>query len=170
MNTGVEAVETAVKLCRRWAYEVKGIPADKAIIVVCEGNFHGRTMTAVSASNDPDSRINYGPYLPGFKVVPYDDVTALELALEDPNVAGFLLEPIQGEAGVVVPKDGYLSKAFNACKARNVLFMADEIQTGIAKLKDTPGDCKKYKSDLEDWLFNDLVPDFDGRIINFDLK
>jgi ornithine--oxo-acid transaminase len=133
MNTGVEAVETAVKLCRRWAYEVKGIPADKAIIVVCEGNFHGRTMTAVSASNDPDSRINYGPYLPGFKVVPYDDVTALELALEDPNVAGFLLEPIQGEAGVVVPKDGYLSKAFNACKARNVLFMADEIQTGIAR-------------------------------------
>ena len=133
MNTGVEAVETAVKLCRRWAYEVKGIPADKAIIVVCEGNFHGRTMTAVSASNDPDSRINYGPYLPGFKVVPYDDVTALELALEDPNVSGFLLEPIQGEAGVVVPKDGYLSKAFNACKARNVLFMADEIQTGIAR-------------------------------------
>jgi len=133
MNTGVEAVETAVKLCRRWAYEVKGIPADKAIIVVCEGNFHGRTMTAVSASNDPDSRINYGPYLPGFKVVPYDDVTALELALEDHNVAGFLLEPIQGEAGVVVPKDGYLSKAFNACKARNVLFMADEIQTGIAR-------------------------------------
>ncbi|MGR6088543.1 MAG: ornithine--oxo-acid transaminase [Arcticibacter sp.] len=133
MNTGVEAVETAVKLCRRWAYEVKGIPADKAVIVVCEGNFHGRTMTAVSASIDPDSRINYGPYLPGFKVVPYDDVAALELALEDPNVAGFLLEPIQGEAGVVVPKDGYLSKAFNACKARNVLFMADEIQTGIAR-------------------------------------
>ncbi|MFN5224875.1 MAG: ornithine--oxo-acid transaminase [Bacteroidota bacterium] len=133
MNTGVEAVETAVKLCRRWAYEVKGIPVDKAVIVVCEGNFHGRTMTAVSASNDPDSRINYGPYLPGFKVVPYDDVNALELALEDPNVAGFLLEPIQGEAGVVVPKDGYLSKAFNACKARNVLFMADEIQTGIAR-------------------------------------
>ena len=133
MNTGVEAVETAVKLCRRWAYEVKGIPADKAVIVVCEGNFHGRTMTAVSASNDPDSRINYGPYLPGFKVVPYDDVSALELALEDPNVAGFLLEPIQGEAGVVVPKDGYLSKAFNACKLRNVLFMADEIQTGIAR-------------------------------------
>ena len=90
-------------------------------------------MTAVSASNDPDSRINYGPYLPGFKVVPYDDVNALELALEDPNIAGFLLEPIQGEAGVVVPKDGYLSKAFNACKARNVLFMADEIQTGIAR-------------------------------------
>jgi ornithine--oxo-acid transaminase len=133
MNTGVEAVETAVKLCRRWAYEVKGIPVDKAVIVVCEGNFHGRTMTAVSASNDPDSRINYGPYLPGFKVVPYDDVNTLELALEDPNVAGFLLEPIQGEAGVVVPKDGYLSKAFNACKARNVLFMADEIQTGIAR-------------------------------------
>ncbi|MFM7053368.1 MAG: ornithine--oxo-acid transaminase, partial [Bacteroidota bacterium] len=133
MNTGVEAVETAVKLCRRWAYEVKGIPADKAVIVVCEGNFHGRTMTAVSASIDPDSRINYGPYLPGFKVVPYDDVAALELALEDPNVAGFLLEPMQGEAGVVVPKDGYLLNAFNACKARNVLFMADEIQTGIAR-------------------------------------
>ncbi|MFM7766812.1 MAG: ornithine--oxo-acid transaminase [Bacteroidota bacterium] len=133
MNTGVEAVETAVKLCRRWAYEVKGIPADKAVIVVCEGNFHGRTMTAVSASIDPDSRINYGPYLPGFKVVPYDDVAALELALEDPNVAGFLLEPMQGEAGVVVPKDGYLLTAFNACKARNVLFMADEIQTGIAR-------------------------------------
>lgn len=133
MNTGVEAVETAVKLCRRWAYEVKGIPADKAVIVVCEGNFHGRTMTAVSASIDPDSRINYGPYLPGFKVVPYDDIAALETALADPYVAGFLLEPIQGEAGVVVPKDGYLSSAFNACKKHNVLFMADEIQTGIAR-------------------------------------
>jgi ornithine--oxo-acid transaminase len=133
MNTGVEAVETAVKLCRRWAYEVKGIPANQAVIVVCEGNFHGRTMTAVSASIDPDSRINYGPYLPGFKVVPYDDVAALESALEDPNVAGFLLEPIQGEAGVVVPTEGYLLNAYNACKARQVLFMADEIQTGIAR-------------------------------------
>jgi ornithine--oxo-acid transaminase len=133
MNTGVEAVETAVKLCRRWAYEVKGIPANQAVIVVCEGNFHGRTMTAVSASIDPDSRINYGPYLPGFKVVPYDDVEALESALEDPNVAGFLLEPIQGEAGVVVPTEGYLLNSYNACKARKVLFMADEIQTGIAR-------------------------------------
>jgi ornithine--oxo-acid transaminase len=133
MNTGVEAVETAVKLCRRWAYEVKGIPANQAVIVVCEGNFHGRTMTAVSASIDPDSRINYGPYLPGFKVVQYDDVAALEAALEDPNVAGFLLEPIQGEAGVVVPTEGYLLNAYNACKARKVLFMADEIQTGIAR-------------------------------------
>jgi len=133
MNTGVEAVETAVKLCRRWAYEVKGIPLDQAVIVVCEGNFHGRTMTAVSASVDPDSRKHYGPYLPGFKVVPYDDINALNRALEDPHVAGFLLEPIQGEAGVVVPTAGYLSAAFNACKSRNVLFMADEIQTGIAR-------------------------------------
>jgi ornithine--oxo-acid transaminase len=133
MNTGVEAVETAVKLCRRWAYEVKGLPVDKALIVVCEGNFHGRTMTAVSASVDPDSRRNYGPYLPGFKVVPYNDVAALEKALDDPMVAGFLLEPIQGEAGVVVPDDGYLSAVYHACKSRNVLFMSDEIQTGIAR-------------------------------------
>lgn len=133
MNTGVEAVETAVKLCRRWAYEVKGVPIDRAVIIVCEGNFHGRTMTAVSASVDPDSRRHYGPYLPGFKVVPYNDVQALKHALEDPMVAGFLLEPIQGEAGVVVPDEGYLAAAYQACKDRNVLFLSDEIQTGIAR-------------------------------------
>jgi len=133
MNTGVEAVETGLKLCRKWAYEVKGIESNKAVIIVCEGNFHGRTMTAVSASTDPDSYTNYGPYLPGFVVIPYNDLNALETALKNKNVAGFLVEPIQGEAGVIVPDEGYLAKAASLCKNANVLFIADEIQTGIAR-------------------------------------
>ncbi len=133
MNTGVEAVETGIKLCRKWAYEVKKVEKDKARIIVCEGNFHGRTMTAVSISTDPDSYSNYGPYLPGFTVIPFNDITALESALRDNNVAGFLVEPIQGEAGVIVPDEGYLAKAAALCKKHNVLFIADEIQTGIAR-------------------------------------
>jgi len=133
MNTGVEAVETGIKLCRKWAYEVKGIENNKAKIIVCEGNFHGRTMTAVSASTDPDSFNHFGPYLPGFIVIPYNDLNALEEALNDKDVAGFLMEPIQGEAGVVVPDEGYLAKAASLCEEANVLFIADEIQTGIAR-------------------------------------
>ena len=133
MNTGVEAVETGLKLCRRWAYDVKGIAADAAKVIVCEGNFHGRTMAAISASGDPDSKANYGPYLPGFITIPYNDLNALDKALQDPQVAGFLIEPIQGEAGVVVPDEGYLAKAKAMCEKANVLFIADEIQTGIAR-------------------------------------
>lgn len=133
MNTGAEADETALKLCRKWAYEKKGIPENQAKIIVCEGNFHGRTITIVSMSTDPDSYKGFGPYTPGFITIPYNDITALEKALEDSNVAGFLLEPIQGEAGVFVPDEGYLKKAYELCKAKNVLFMADEVQTGIAR-------------------------------------
>ncbi len=133
MNTGVEAVETAIKLCRKWAYEVKNIPGNKATIVVCEGNFHGRTTGVISFSTDPLSTTNFGPYLPGFEVIPYNDIQALAKALENKNVAGFLVEPIQGEAGVVVPDHGYLAKAKLMCKESNVLFMADEIQTGLAR-------------------------------------
>jgi ornithine--oxo-acid transaminase len=133
MNTGAEGDETALKLCRKWAYEKKGIEENKAKIIVCEGNFHGRTITIISMSTDPDSYKGFGPYTPGFEVVPYNDITALEKALEDPNVAGFLVEPIQGEAGVYVPEDGYLKKAFELCKAKNVLFIADEVQTGLAR-------------------------------------
>ena len=133
MNSGAEADETALKLCRKWAYEKKGIEENKAKIIVCEGNFHGRTITIISMSTDPDSYKGFGPYTPGFEVVPYNDIPALEKALEDPNVAGFLVEPIQGEAGVYVPDDGYLKKAYDLCKAKNVLFIADEVQTGIAR-------------------------------------
>lgn len=133
MNTGAEGDETALKLCRKWAYEKKGIEENKAKIIVCEGNFHGRTITIISMSTDPDSYKGFGPYTPGFEVVPYNDIKALEKALEDPNVAGFLVEPIQGEAGVYVPDDGYLKKAFDLCKAKNVLFIADEVQTGLAR-------------------------------------
>ena len=133
MNTGVEAVETAIKLCRKWAYEVKGIEEGKAVIIVCEGNFHGRTSTVISFSSDPSSRKNFGPYMPGFKVIPYNDPQALAAALEDKNVAGFLVEPIQGEAGVLVPDEGYLAKSKALCEAANVLFIADEIQTGLAR-------------------------------------
>ncbi len=133
MNTGVEAVETGIKLCRKWAYEVKGIEVNKAKIVVCANNFHGRTIAIISASTDPDANRNYGPYLPGFIIIPYNDFGALEEALKDPEVAGFLVEPIQGEAGVVVPDEGYLTKAKALCKKSNVLFIADEIQTGIAR-------------------------------------
>ena len=133
MNSGAEADETALKLCRRWGYDVKGIPANQAKIIVCDNNFHGRTITIITLSNDPSSYAGFGPFTPGFVRIPYDDVPALEEALKDPNVAGFLLEPIQGEAGVYVPHEGYLKKAYDLCKARNVLFMADEVQTGIAR-------------------------------------
>ncbi len=133
MNTGVEAVETALKLCRKWAYQVKGLPEHQAKIIFVEGNFHGRTLSVISASTDPDSYGGYGPYMPGFQVIPYNDLPALEKALEDPNVAGFLTEPIQGEAGVMVPDDGYLKKAHALCKEKNVLFIADEVQTGLAR-------------------------------------
>jgi ornithine--oxo-acid transaminase len=133
MNTGAEGVETALKLCRKWAYEKKGISAEKAKILVCEGNFHGRTTTIISFSNDPEARNNFGPYTPGFEAIPYNDLAALEKALQDSNVAGFLVEPIQGEAGVNVPSDGYLTKALALCKEYNALFIADEIQTGIAR-------------------------------------
>lgn len=133
MNTGVEGVETAIKLCRKWAYEVKGIEEGKAVIIVCKGNFHGRTTTVISFSSDPSSSKNFGPYAPGFKTIPYNDLPALQASLEDKQVAGFLVEPIQGEAGVLVPDDGYLSKAKALCAAANVLFIADEIQTGLAR-------------------------------------
>ena len=133
MNTGAEGVETALKLARKWAYEKKGVPANEAKIIVCEGNFHGRTISIVSASTDPDARKNFGPYTPGFITIPYNDITALETALQDKTVAGFLVEPIQGEAGVFVPHDGYLKAAFDLCKKNNVLFIDDEIQTGIAR-------------------------------------
>jgi ornithine--oxo-acid transaminase len=133
MNTGAEAVETAIKLCRKWAYLNKKIEADKAKIVVCENNFHGRTTTIVSFSNDPDAYSEYGPFTPGFVRIPYNDAAALEKALEDPDVAGFLVEPIQGEAGVYVPDEGYLSCARRLCTEKNVLLIADEVQTGIAR-------------------------------------
>ena len=133
MNTGAEAVETAIKLCRKWAYLVKGIAKDQAKIIVCENNFHGRTTTIVSFSNDPDAYSEYGPFTPGFIRIPYNDLNALEAALEDSNVAGFLVEPIQGEAGVYVPGDGYLKGAQELCRKNNVLFIADEVQSGIAR-------------------------------------
>lgn len=133
MNTGVEAVETAIKLCRKWAYEVRGIEDEKATIVVCEKNFHGRTTTVISFSSDPAAKKHFGPYTPGFITIPYNDVVALEKALQDKNVAGFLVEPIQGEAGVNVPDEGYLSKAKMLCEEANVLFIADEIQTGLGR-------------------------------------
>ncbi len=133
MNTGVEAVETAIKLCRRWGYQVKGIPENKAMIVVCANNFHGRTTTVISFSTDPDANREFGPYAPGFVVIPYNDSDALAGALEDPCVAGFLVEPIQGEAGVVVPEEGYLRTARKYCRQAGVLFIADEIQTGLGR-------------------------------------
>jgi ornithine--oxo-acid transaminase len=145
MNTGAEAVETALKICRKWAYEKKGIPENQAQIVVCENNFHGRTTTIISFSNDPIARKNYGPYTEGFIKIEYDNINALEEVLEsDKNIAGFLVEPIQGEAGVYVPSDDYLVKARELCKKHNVLFIADEVQTGIArtgKLLATCGNC-----------------------------
>ena len=133
MNTGVEAVETGIKLCRKWAYEVKGIPENEAIIIVCEQNFHGRTTTVISFSSDPSSKKNFGPFTDGFMRIPYNDLPALEAALQHRNVAGFLVEPIQGEAGVVVPDDGYLAKAKQLCEAAGALFIADEIQTGLCR-------------------------------------
>mgnify|MGYP006281003377 CR=1 FL=1 len=133
MNSGAEGVETALKLCRKWAYEKKGIPENEAKIIVCEGNFHGRTITIVSMSTDPDSYKGYGPYTPGFITIPYNDTDALEKALEDPSVAGFLVEPIQGEAGVYVPDEGYLRRSSELCREKNVLFIADEVQSGLAR-------------------------------------
>jgi ornithine--oxo-acid transaminase len=134
MNTGAEAVETALKICRKWAYEKKGIPENEALIVVCENNFHGRTTTIISFSNDENARKNFGPYTNGFIRIPYDDVAALEHVLKtNPNIAGFLVEPIQGEAGVYTPADDYMKQTQALCKAHNVLFIADEIQTGIAR-------------------------------------
>jgi ornithine--oxo-acid transaminase len=133
MNTGVEAVETAIKLCRRWGYQVKGIPDNNAKIIVCAGNFHGRTSTVISFSTDPESKRQFGPYAPGFVIIPYNDVPALRKALEDPDIAGFLVEPIQGEAGVVVPDDGYLQAARRLCREAQVLLIADEIQTGLGR-------------------------------------
>ena len=145
MNTGAEAVETALKICRKWAYEVKGIPVNEAQIIVCENNFHGRTTTIISFSNDPVARKNFGPYTSGFIKIEYDNLVALEAALESSkNVAGFLVEPIQGEAGVYVPSEGYLAAAKELCKKHNVLFIADEVQTGIARtgrLLATCGNC-----------------------------
>ena len=144
MNTGVEAVETALKVCRKWSYEVKGIPTNQAKIIFVTGNFHGRTMAIISGSVDPQSTTGFGPFLPGIEIIPYNDLDALREALEDSNVAGFLVEPIQGEAGVFVPDEGYLKAASDLCKAKNVLFIADEVQTGIARtgrLLATCGNC-----------------------------
>ncbi len=133
MNTGAEADETALKLARKWAYEVKKVPENEAKIIVCENNFHGRTITIISMSTDPDAYKGFGPYTPGFVTIPYNNIDALKKELEDPNVAAFLVEPIQGEAGVYVPDNGYLKKAYDLCKEKNVLFIADEVQTGIAR-------------------------------------
>lgn len=133
MNTGAEADETALKLCRKWAYLKKGIRENMAKIIVCEGNFHGRTITIVSMSTDPDAKKDFGPYTPGFITIPYNDLDALAEALKDPDVAGFLVEPIQGEAGVYVPDEGYVRKSYEMCREKNVLFIADEVQTGIGR-------------------------------------
>lgn len=133
MNTGVEAVETALKLARRWGYEVKGVEQDKAVILVCSENFHGRTLNVISFSTDPSSKANFGPYMPGYQVVEYNSIPALQEALQNKNVVAFMAEPIQGEAGVVVPDEGYLAKVAAMCKEANVLFIADEIQTGLAR-------------------------------------
>lgn len=145
MNTGAEAVETAIKLCRKYAYEKKGIPQEQANIIVCENNFHGRTTTIISFSNDETAKKNFGPYTPGFIKIPYNDVEALEKAIkQNDNIAGFLVEPIQGEAGVFVPDEGYLKNAKRVCEENDVLFIADEVQTGIARtgrLLATCGNC-----------------------------
>lgn len=133
MNSGVEAVETALKIARRWGYDKKGIPANMAKIITVEGNFHGRTLNVVSFSTDPSSRDGFGPFMPGYEIIPYNDLDALAAALNDPNVAGFLVEPIQGEAGVYVPDDGYLAAAYALCRKADVLFIGDEIQTGLAR-------------------------------------
>ena len=133
MNTGVEGGETAIKLARKWAYLNKGVPKNKAKIIFVEGNFWGRTLAAISSSNDPLSTKDFGPFMPGYEIIPYNDIDALKIALSDPNVAAFMVEPIQGEAGVVVPDENYLIDAFNLCKKSNVLFIADEVQTGIAR-------------------------------------
>jgi ornithine--oxo-acid transaminase len=149
MNTGAEGDETALKLTRKWGYKVKGIPENQAKIICCENNFHGRTISVISMSTDPQARNDFGPFTPGFITIPYNDLKALETALEDPNVAGFLVEPIQGEAGVYVPDEGYLKKAYDMCKAKNVLFIADEVQTGIARTgKMLACDWEGFKPDI----------------------
>lgn len=149
MNTGVEGDETAVKLARKWAYDVKGIKKYEAKIIVANENFHGRTMMAVSASTDPECYDGFGPYVPGFEKIPYNNIPVLEKALEDPNVAAFLVEPIQGEAGVFVPDDGYLKKAQELCKAKNVLLICDEVQTGLARTgKMLASDYENVKPDI----------------------
>ncbi len=149
INSGVEAVETALKLCRKWAYEKKGIELNRAKIIFASGNFHGRTLAVISASTDPSSTGGFGPYMPGYEVIPYNDLEALKTALKDEHVAGFVVEPIQGEAGVFVPDEGYLKGAADLCKEHNVLFIADEVQTGIARtgrLLATCGNCSCEKS------------------------
>ncbi|MEM9671327.1 MAG: ornithine--oxo-acid transaminase [Bacteroidota bacterium] len=151
MNTGVEGGETAVKLCRKWAYEVKGVPANQAKIVFVEGNFWGRTLGAISSSTDPSSTRGFGPFMPGYEIIPYNDLEALKRALQDPNVVGFMVEPIQGEAGVVVPDIGYLKQAYELCQQHNVLFIADEVQTGIARTG------KLYACQHEDFKPNILI-------------
>ncbi|XP_059893504.1 ornithine aminotransferase, mitochondrial isoform X2 [Gadus macrocephalus] len=133
MNTGVEGGETACKLARKWAYTVKGVPKNQAKIIFAEGNFWGRTMAAISSSTDPSSYEGFGPFMPGFELIPYNDIPSLEKALQDPNVAAFMVEPIQGEAGVVVPDQGYLTKVRELCTQNNVLWIADEVQTGLAR-------------------------------------
>ncbi len=133
MNTGVEGGETAIKLARKWGYNVKGIPENQAKIIFVAGNFWGRTLAAISSSVDPSSTSGFGPFMPGFEIIPYNDLVALEHATQDKNVAGFMLEPIQGEAGVVIPDEGYLQKAFDICKKNRVLFIADEVQTGLCR-------------------------------------
>lgn len=133
MNTGVEGGETAIKLARKWGYNVKGIPENQAKIIFVAGNFWGRTLAAISSSVDPSSTSGFGPFMPGFDIIPYNDLAALERATQDKNVAGFMLEPIQGEAGVVIPDEGYLQKAFDICKKNRVLFIADEVQTGLCR-------------------------------------
>jgi ornithine--oxo-acid transaminase len=133
MNTGVEGGETAVKLARKWAYLNKGIPKNKAKIIFVQGNFWGRTLAAISSSDDPLSTKDFGPFMPGYEIIPYNDLSSLEESLKDPNIAAFMVEPIQGEAGVVVPNEDYLFKAYELCKKNNVLFIADEVQTGIAR-------------------------------------
>lgn len=149
MNTGAEAVETALKIARKWGYEKKGVAENQAKIIVCEGNFHGRTISIVSASTDPDARKNFGPFTPGYITIPYNDTTALEEALKDNTIVGFILEPIQGEAGVFVPNEGYLKTCSELCKAANVLFIADEVQTGIARTgKMLACDHEKVKPDV----------------------
>ena len=163
MNTGAEAVETAIKLCRKWAYEKKGIPQDAAKIIVCENNFHGRTTTIVSFSNDPVAQKNFGPFTPGFIRIPYNDIEALAEALKQDNIAGFLVEPIQGEAGVFVPDAGYLAKAKELCAANGTLFIADEVQTGIARtgsLLAVCGDCScsnKCEKDPSTYVQPDIL-------------
>lgn len=134
MNSGVEACETGMKIARKWAYEKKGVPVNKAVIVVCKNNFCGRTITAISGSSDPECYMNFGPFTPGFRIIPYNDLNALEEALvADANIAAFMVEPIQGEAGIIIPDDGYLAEAHRLCKRHNVLLIADEIQTGLAR-------------------------------------